>query len=122
MLDLILQLWRRLLFYLRRDQFDRDLAEEMKLHLELKAEENRAAGLSPPEARQAAQRQFGNQTLLQEVSASCCGSLTGKMRQSIASIRLKIAVLAAIPMANDKTATSVKPRCLRNIRRPKCKS
>jgi len=68
MLNRFLQLWRRLLFYLRRDQFDRELAEEMKFHLELKAEENLRAGMAPAEARYAAERQFGNQTLLREVS------------------------------------------------------
>jgi predicted permease len=62
------QLWRRLLFYARRDRFDRELEEEMRFHLEMKAEENLAAGISPEEARYAAQRQFGNQTLLREVS------------------------------------------------------
>src|SRR5262245_3815355 len=40
----------------------------MRLHLEMKAEENLAAGISPEESRYAAQRQFGNQTLLLEVS------------------------------------------------------
>src|SRR5262245_59515862 len=40
----------------------------MRFHLELKAEENLAAGISPEEARYAAQRQFGNQTFLREVS------------------------------------------------------
>ncbi len=34
------QLWRRLLFYLRRERFDRELEEEMRFHLEMKAEEN----------------------------------------------------------------------------------
>ena len=68
MMDKLSQLWRRLLFYLRRDRFDRELEEEMRLHLEMKAEENLAAGVSPEEARYAAQRQFGNQTLLLEVS------------------------------------------------------
>jgi predicted permease len=62
------QLWSRLLFYARRDQFDRELEEEMRFHLEMKAEENLAAGISPEEARYAARRQFGNQTLLREVS------------------------------------------------------
>jgi len=62
------QLWRRLLFYLRRDRFDRELEEEMRLHLEMKAEGNLAEGISPEEARYAARRQFGNQTLLLEVS------------------------------------------------------
>src|SRR5262245_29469731 len=62
------QLWRRLLFYARRDRFDRELEEEMRFHLEMKAAENLAAGISPDEARYAAQRQFGNQILLREVS------------------------------------------------------
>src|SRR6266511_2709404 len=62
------QLWRRLLFYWRRDRFDRELEEEMRFHLEMKAGENLAAGISHVEARYAAQRQFGNQTLLLEVS------------------------------------------------------
>jgi putative ABC transport system permease protein len=67
-MDKLSQLWRRLLFYARRDRFDRELEEEMRFHLEMKAEENLAAGASPEEARYAARRQFGNQTLLQEAS------------------------------------------------------
>src|SRR5262245_29150868 len=66
--DKLSQLWRRLLFYVWRDRFDRELEEEMRFHLEIKAEENLAAGISQEEARYAAQRQFGNQTLLLEVS------------------------------------------------------
>src|SRR5215470_12437009 len=73
MFDKLSQLWRRLLFYARRDQFDRELEEEMRFHLEMKAEENLAAGISPEEARYAARRQFGNQTLLQEVSRDMWG-------------------------------------------------
>ena len=53
---------------MRREQFDRELEEEMKFHLEQKAEENLQAGMRPDEARYAAERQFGNQTLLREVS------------------------------------------------------
>ena len=68
MMDKLSQLWRRLLFYARRDRFDRELEEEMRFHLEMKAEENLAAGVWPEEARYAAQRQFGNQTLLREAS------------------------------------------------------
>src|SRR5687767_9408945 len=68
MMDKLSQLWRRLLFYVRRDQFDRELEEEMRFHLEMKAQENAEAGMEPLEARYAAQRQFGNQTLLREVS------------------------------------------------------
>ena len=68
MINQLIQLWRRLFFYLRRDQFDRELEEEMKFHLEMKAKENAEAGMEPLEARYAAQRQFGNQTLLREAS------------------------------------------------------
>ncbi|HKC86328.1 MAG TPA: ABC transporter permease, partial [Blastocatellia bacterium] len=66
--DKLSQLWRRLLFYMRRDQFDRELEEEMRFHLEMKAKENADAGMKPEEARFAARRQFGNQTLLLEGS------------------------------------------------------
>src|SRR5687767_7139760 len=68
MINQLIQLWRRLFFYLRRNQFDRELEEEMKFHLEMKAKENAEAGMEPLEARYAAQRQFGNQTLLREAS------------------------------------------------------
>src|SRR5262249_13826139 len=68
MMDKLSQLWRRMLFYARRDQFDRELEEEMRFHLEMKAEENVEDGMKPEEARYAARRQFGNQTLLWEVS------------------------------------------------------
>jgi putative ABC transport system permease protein len=69
----LIQLWRRLLFYLRRDRFDRELEEEMKFHLAMKAEANLTAGMSPDEAYHAAQRQFGNRTLLQEMSRETWG-------------------------------------------------
>src|SRR5215510_9788830 len=72
-MDKLSQLWRRLLFYARRDSFDRELEEEMRFHLEMKAEENLASGTSQEEARYAARRQFGNQTLLQEVSRDMWG-------------------------------------------------
>jgi predicted permease len=68
MMDKLSELWRRLLFYLRRDRFDREMEEEMRFHLEMKAQENVDAGVKPEEARYAARRQFGNQTLLQEAS------------------------------------------------------
>jgi macrolide transport system ATP-binding/permease protein len=68
MMDKLSQVWRMLLFYLRRDRCSRELEEEMQFHLEMKTEENLAAGISPEEARYAALRQFGNQTLLREVS------------------------------------------------------
>jgi predicted permease len=90
--DKLSQLWRRLLFYARRDQFDRELEEEMRFHLEMKAQENAEAGIGPLEARYAAQRQFGNQTLLQELSRDMWGirfleTLTRDLRYSLRSLR-----------------------------------
>jgi len=73
LIDKLTQLWRRLLFYWRREAFDRELAEEMRFHLEMKIEENSKAGMTPKEARYAAQRKFGNQTLLKEVSREMWG-------------------------------------------------
>jgi len=58
------RLWRRIVFLLFRRRFDRDLEDEMRFHLEMKA---RAGGESA-EAGYAAQRQFGNATLLREES------------------------------------------------------
>ncbi len=67
------ELWRRLLFLFGQRRFDQDLAEEMRFHLEMKARANREAGLDTQEARYAAQRKFGNGTLLQEASREMWG-------------------------------------------------
>ena len=63
------EFWRRLRYFVRREQFNRELDEEMRLHRELRAEwlqENE--GLSLDGATMAARRRFGNATRLQEVS------------------------------------------------------
>ncbi len=57
----------------QRRRFDRDLDEEIRLHLELREQEKREAGLVPHEARYAARRQFGNPTHLKEVSGDMWG-------------------------------------------------
>src|SRR5262252_9686748 len=62
------QLWPRLLSLLRRGRFEREMDEEMRFHLEMQIEQNLASGMAAEEARYAAQRQFGNQTWLKEVS------------------------------------------------------
>src|SRR3984957_1483548 len=59
---------RRLEMLLHRARFQRDLEEEMRLHVELRREQQMAAGLSPDGARQAALRRFGNTTRLREKS------------------------------------------------------
>ena len=54
------ELGRRLLMLPRRRQFDADLDEEMRLHRELREQEEIERGLSPKEAHYAVQRRFGN--------------------------------------------------------------
>jgi putative ABC transport system permease protein len=50
----------------RRDRLDRDLDEELCSHIEMRAADNLAAGMSPEEARYEAQKRFGNTALLRE--------------------------------------------------------
>ncbi|HWW76933.1 MAG TPA: permease prefix domain 1-containing protein, partial [Pyrinomonadaceae bacterium] len=73
LISLLAQLWRRCLHYVRRDRFDRELEEEIRFHLEMKAEEYVAAGMRPEEARRAALRQFGNETRMREMSRETWG-------------------------------------------------
>jgi putative ABC transport system permease protein len=56
----------RLKGVLRRDRLDRDLDEELRSHIEMRAADNLAAGMSPEDARYEAQRRFGNTALLKE--------------------------------------------------------
>ncbi|TMH72211.1 MAG: ABC transporter permease [Betaproteobacteria bacterium] len=60
---------RRLLFFFRRDQFDRDLEDELRFHEEMKAHALADAdGMSGDEARAAARRRIGNPLRLREQS------------------------------------------------------
>src|SRR5437870_6810032 len=63
---------RRLLFFFRRNQFDRDLEDELRFHEEMKAHALAGAdGMSGPpsdDARAAARRRIGNPLRLREQS------------------------------------------------------
>src|ERR1700728_4521775 len=67
-MDWLSALLRRLWMLIRRRQFDADLEEEIRLHLELREQEQVRAGLAPRDAHYAALRRFGNETLLHEES------------------------------------------------------
>jgi hypothetical protein len=60
------QAWLRMKALLRREQFDRDLNDELTFHLAMREEKIRAQGLANDEAHYAARRQFGNATQLKE--------------------------------------------------------
>jgi len=64
---------RRLRMLLRREQFDRDLEEEMRLHLELKEQELKDAGIPPERTHSLAMRKMGNALLWREESHGAWG-------------------------------------------------
>jgi len=56
-----------------RPQLDKDLEDELRFHLEMKAQDHREAGMEPGDARSQAAKQFGNVTLLKEISRDMFG-------------------------------------------------
>ncbi len=55
--------WRR---FFRRNRWDEERARELEAYLEIETDENIARGMSPEEARYAAQRKLGNTALIRE--------------------------------------------------------
>ncbi|HXX23718.1 MAG TPA: ABC transporter permease [Terriglobia bacterium] len=64
---------RRLWMLLRRGRFDADLDEEMRLHRELREQEEIGGGLKLEEAHYAVSRRFGNLLVLREESRDMWG-------------------------------------------------
>ena len=62
----MLKLFRRLNYWMRRDEFERDLAAELEAHRNMKEEHLRRLGIHPDEARSESLRALGNQTLSRE--------------------------------------------------------
>lgn len=60
----------RLGHLLRRDRFDTELEDEIRFHLEARADELQAEGLSPKDALLQARREFGPQAQIQEDARS----------------------------------------------------
>jgi putative ABC transport system permease protein len=59
-------LFSRLRGLQRIQRIESDLDEELRSHLEMRAEHNRASGMSPDQARYDARRRFGNVSLVKE--------------------------------------------------------
>src|SRR5262245_17332927 len=68
LMNILLQLWRRLLSLSRRGRYEHEMEEEMGFHLEMQIKQNLASGMAAEEAHYAARRQFGNQTWIKEAS------------------------------------------------------
>ena len=67
--------FRRFANLFRRARVDRDIADELQAHLDLRIEANAAAGMSPEEARRDALLRFGNPTVTRERVASADSTL-----------------------------------------------
>src|SRR5207247_8099526 len=65
--------WLRLQTLFRRDRITQRLDDEIQFHLDQQIAENISAGMSPDEARYAAQRTFGNPTFLKEKARDTWG-------------------------------------------------
>jgi len=87
-----MKLIRRFRSLLRKGRLDAEMAEEMQAHLEMLAERNRATGLTPDEARYAAQRQFGNVASVQERARDARGwRWLDELRQDVRTALRQIA-------------------------------
>ncbi|HEY6384777.1 MAG TPA: ABC transporter permease, partial [Candidatus Acidoferrum sp.] len=83
---------RRIRMLIHRQQFDADLEEEMRLHLELRQEEQIESGMSAYDAQTVARRRFGNTTYLEEESHIAWGwewfeNLAQDVRYGLRSLR-----------------------------------
>ena len=59
---------RRLRFHLNRERFERELAEEMQFHVEMKARDHEQLGMNRDDAHWAARRRVGNPTRVMDAS------------------------------------------------------
>jgi hypothetical protein len=89
----------------RRRESERDLKRELRSHLKLKAQEREADGLPSDQERFAAQRAFGNMTLVQE-----------EIREMSGPKSLKRALQYLFPTQTSSTGRG-RQGCLRTSRR-----
>ena len=71
----MLHIMRRLLSFFRRGRLDDELAEEIRLHLELRQRALMDGGMPPADAEREARRQFGNVMSIRERTRDQWGSV-----------------------------------------------
>ena len=89
-----MSIWRRL-----RERFSgnahRDLARELRDHLDLEAEDQHESGLPPDQARYAARRAFGNPTIIKEDTRAMWGWTS--LERLIRDLRYALRILRKCP-------------------------
>src|SRR5690242_3094001 len=86
----------------RRKECEQDSGRKLRSHLELKAEKRQENGLSPEAARHAAQRRFGNTTLVQEDIRAVWG--WGSLERLVPDLRNAVRLL---PKSSAFTITAL---------------
>lgn len=89
------EIWRRLAFLLRREDHFNEIEEEMRLHSDLRARALRKSGLPPNAAAAAAQRRFGNRTVLKEAAWDVW--MLGPLENAWRDLKFALRVLRASP-------------------------
>src|SRR5215813_7924947 len=69
----IAEIWRRILFLIRRNRMDEELTEEMRLHMDMRAAKLRQQGIEANDAARIARQRFGNTTAIRETSRDSWG-------------------------------------------------
>src|SRR5262245_6300367 len=85
------EMGRRLAVLFGRAQFDQDLEEEMRLHRQLREQQQIDQGLSEQEARRAARSRFGNPMVLREESREMWG--WGWLEDTVQDVRYGLRML-----------------------------
>ena len=67
------EIWRRLIFLLRRERFREELEEEIRIHQALRTEANRHSGMPLATAAVASRRAFGNVGAVEDASQDAWG-------------------------------------------------
>src|SRR5437660_744135 len=79
------------MWWRRRKEREHDLERELRSHVEMEVEEQQEIGLPPEEARHAAQRVFGNRTLVQEDIRAVWG--WGSLERLVQDLRYALRLL-----------------------------
>ena len=72
-MESVVRFLKKLWIFVRRENFERELADEIAFHHEQTRKQMEADGVTPQEAQYAAKRQFGNTTLVREESVETVG-------------------------------------------------
>lgn len=88
-------IWRRILYLFRRARADEELAQELQLHMDLRAAKLRAQGADEDAAARDARRRFGNPAVIRESSHDTWGWRW--LEQAWLDAKLSLRMLAKSP-------------------------